>query len=192
MASNTVDGTLRVLGNPNPDFTVGINNNFTFGDLSLAFLVDWKQGGQMWNGTAWALSFFGTSQMTAENRDEVVVFDGVKSDGTPNDIPVNFGQNYWNSSVGGFGNADEGFVQSTTWVRLREISLSYAFKPEWFTGTFIEGGALTVTGRNLWFWTPYQGIDPETSLQGTSNSQGFDYFNMPGTRTYSVGLNLNF
>ena len=188
------DETLRVLGNPNPDFTLGWNNTISWKDLSLSFLVDWKQGGQMWNGTQWALTFFGMAQKTADRRDDVVVFDGVKqSDGQPNDIPVNFGQNYWTSSVAGFGSVDEGFVQSTTWVRLRELSLSWNFNPKWFADSnFIEGGSLTFTGRNLYLWTPYEGVDPETSLTGANNSQGFDYFNMPGTRSYAVGLDLRF
>ncbi len=186
------DPTLRVLGDPNPDFLVGITNTFRYKSLSLSFLIDWKQGGQMWNGTMWALTFFGRAQITAENRDKIVVFDGVLSDGSPNNIPVQVGNNYWTSSVGGFGSVDESFVQSTTWVRLREVTLSWDFNPKWFSGTFVQGGSLVVNGRNLYFWTPYLGVDPETSLQGTGNAQGFEYFNMPSTRSVSVGLNLSF
>ncbi len=186
------DPTLRVIGDPNPDFTVGITNTFTYKRLALSFLVDWKQGGQMWNGTMWALTFFGRAQITAENRDKIVVFDGVLSDGSPNNIPVRVGQNYWNSSVGGFGSVDESFVQSTTWVRLREVTLSWNFNPKWFAGTFVQGGSLVLNGRNLYLWTPYLGVDPETSLWGTGNAQGFEYFNMPSTRSVSVGLNLSF
>ncbi len=186
------DGTLRVIGDPNPDFTVGITNTFTYKRLALSFLIDWKQGGDMWNGTMWALTFFGRAQITAEDRDKIVVFDGVLSDGSPNNIPVRVGQNYWTSSVGGFGSVDESFVQSTTWVRLREITLSWDFDPKWFSGTFVQGGSLVLNGRNLYFWTPYLGVDPETSLWGTGNAQGFEYFNMPATRSVSVGLNLSF
>jgi len=48
------------------------------------------------------------------------------------------------------------------------------------------------TGRNLWLDTPYTGIDPETSLVGASNAQGMDYFNMPGTKSYTIGLKVTF
>jgi hypothetical protein len=133
------------------------------------------------------------SQVSAENRGDVVVFDGVLSDGTPNNIPATLDQSYYTSSVSGFGSVDEGFVQSTSWVRLREISLSYDLSPKMFSGNFIEGGSVFVTGRNLWFWTPYEGVDPETSLTGSSNNgQGVDYFNMPGTRSVIAGVNLKF
>jgi hypothetical protein len=49
-----------------------------------------------------------------------------------------------------------------------------------------------VTGRNLWLQTDYSGIDPETNLLGASNAQGMDYFNMPGTRSYTLGLKVTF
>lgn len=189
------DGTLRILGDPNPDFTIGFNNTLTFGDATLSFLIDWKKGGQMWNGTAWALSFFGRSQITAEQRVEAAAaLPGVKqSDGTPNDIEIVRDQSYHGgSSVGGFGNVDEQFVQDTDWVRLRSVTLSYDLNPKFFQNSFIEGGSININARNLWFWTPYEGVDPETSLQGTGNAQGFDYFNMPSTRSVSFGFNLSF
>ncbi len=195
----TVDPSLRVIGDPNPDFTVGINNSLTYKDLTFSFLLDWKQGGQMWNGTAWALTFFGraattdVNDITGANRDDNVVYEGaLGSEGGANNVSIPYGQNYWGSSVGGFGSADEGFVQSTTWFRLREATLAYNLNPNWFTGTFIEGGSIYANGRNLLLWTPYQGVDPETSLTGTGNGQGFEYFNMPNTRSFTVGLNLKF
>jgi hypothetical protein len=58
--------------------------------------------------------------------------------------------------------------------------------------TFIKGLEIYFTGTNLWLTTPYKGIDPETNLLGTSNVQGLDYFNMPGTRSYTLGLIMAF
>ena len=195
-----VDPSLRVIGDPTPDITVGINNSFSYKDLTFSFLLDWKQGGQMWNGTEWALTFFGRAATTAENsisgavRNDFVVYEGSlgPDGGTNSNVSIPYGQSYWNSSVGGFGSADQGFVQSTTWFRVREATLSYNLNPNWFKGTFLEGGSVYANGRNLFLWTPYQGVDPETSLTGTGNGQGFEYFNMPNTRSFTVGLNLKF
>lgn len=189
------DPTLRVLGNPNPDFTIGWNNQFTIGPARLSFLLDVRQGGEMWNGTAWALSFFGRSQFTADTREETATpIQGVKqSDGSTNDIPVTRDLNYWTSSVGGFGSVDEQFVQETSWVRLRELSLGFDIDPTWLKlENAIQSASLSVSGRNLWFKTPYEGVDPETSLEGNGNAQGFDYFNMPSTRSVIIGLNVRF
>ena len=184
-----VDPTQRSIGNPNPDFIIGWNNTFSYKRFTLNFLLDWREGGDLWNGTAWALSFFGRSQLTADTRQEAATpIAGVKSDGTPNDIAVTRGRNYWTSSVGGFGAVGEQFVQDGGWIRLREVGLSYSLPAkEWF-----KGGSIGVSGRNLWFQSDYDGIDPETSLTSTGNGQGFDYFNMPSTRSVIVKLSVNF
>ena len=58
--------------------------------------------------------------------------------------------------------------------------------------SFMKGGSIGISGRNLWYSSGYDGIDPETSLTGTGNGQGFDYFNMPSTKSVIVKLSLNF
>ena len=184
-----VDPTQRAIGNPNPDFIIGWNNTFSYKNFGFNFLLDWREGGDLWNGTAWALSFFGRSQLTADTRVEAATpIEGVLSDGTPNNIPVTRDQSYWTSSLGGFGAVGEQFVQDGGWIRLREVGLNYRIgSTKWF-----KGGSIGVSGRNLWFHSEYDGIDPETSLTGTGNGQGFDYFNMPSSKSIIFKLNLNF
>ena len=187
------DGTQRAIGNPNPDFILGWNNNFSYKNVSLGFLLDWRKGGDLWNGTSWALSFFGRSQLTADTREEApIILDGVKSDGTPNDIPIVRDQNYWNSSLGGFGAVGEQFVQDGGWIRLREISVDYTLPSSLFANNFVRSVSVGFIGRNLWYDWEYDGVDPETSLTGTGNGQGFDYFNQPNTKTVLFKLNVNF
>ncbi len=192
-----IDNTQRVIGDPNPDFILGWNNSFTYKNLTLNFLFDWKKGGDIWNGTAWALSFFGRSQLTADTREETpIVLNGVLPDGnggfTPNNIPIVRDRSYWTSNVGGFGSVGEQFVDDGSWVRLRELSLSYNAPKDWFKNMLIESAYITFTGRNLWLDAPYNGVDPETSLTGNGNGQGFDYFNNPGTRSYMFKVGFNF
>ncbi|MFC5044212.1 SusC/RagA family TonB-linked outer membrane protein [Aquimarina hainanensis] len=188
-----VDPTQRAIGDPNPDFILGWKNSFRWKRLNFSFLLDWRQGGDLWNGTAWALSFFGRSELTAQTRQEAPTpIQGVLPDGSANTTPVVRDQSYWQSSVGGFGAVGEQFVQDGGWVRLREVGLSYSFPEKMFGGKFIKGGSVGVTGRNLWFTTEYEGIDPETSLTGTGNGQGFDYFNMPSTKSVIFKLSLKF
>ena len=185
-----VDPKARAIGNPNPDFILGWNNTLNYKNFTFNFLLDWRQGGDLWNGTAWALSFFGRSQLTADTRQEAPTpIPGVKaSDGTTNDIPVTRDRSYWTSSLGGFGAIGEQFVQDGGWVRLREVGLSYRFPAT----SWSKGGSFGVSGRNLWFTSDYDGIDPETSLTGTGNGQGFDYFNMPSTKSLIFKLSLDF
>lgn len=194
----SIDNTQRVIGDPNPDFILGWNNSFTYKNFSLNFLLDWKQGGDIWNGTAWALSFFGRSELTAQTREETpFVLNGVLADGnggfTPNNIPIVRDRSYWTSNVGGFGSVGEQFVEDGGWVRLRELSLSYNFSNKMFKNVpLIESAYITFTGRNLWLNAKYDGVDPETSLTGNGNGQGFDYFNNPGTKSYMFKVGFNF
>jgi len=84
-------------------------------------------------------------------------------------------------------------IESTSWIRLREVTLSYRFNESLLKKSgFIYGLELFFTGKNLWLNTPYTGIDPETNLTGARNSQGMDYFNNPGTKSYIFGIRASF
>jgi TonB-linked SusC/RagA family outer membrane protein len=192
-----VDPLERAIGNPNPDFMMGINNTFSYKGLSLSFLLDWKQGGQMWNGTQGALTYFGMSKLT-EDRDmsgdvPTYVFDGILEDGSNNTKPVLRDENWYTGNGGGFGSVAEHFIQETSWFRLRQLSLSYTFSTKMLSKTPFAGITISFVGRNLFLITPYEGVDPETSLVGSSsNGQGLDYFQMPNTRSFALSLNIKF
>ncbi|MBN1340481.1 MAG: SusC/RagA family TonB-linked outer membrane protein [Bacteroidales bacterium] len=195
-----------------PDWIMGITNDFRYKSISLSFLFDIRQGGNIWNGTRGAMYYFGTHKDT-ENRDETKVFEGsyghigadgsiyhydaagneVAGPGGSNSTSVPLGQAWYIDGEGsGFTGPADQFIEEINWVRLRELSLSYRFNPELFSKTFIRDLSIYFAGRNLLLFTDYTGIDPETSLYGSHNSQGMDYFNMPGTRTYTVGLKASF
>lgn len=184
------------LGKVEPDFTMGINNTFRYKGILLSFLFDWKSGGQMWNGTKGALYYFGTHEGTAMREPEdLVVFEGVKmSDGSANDIQVVQDINWHFFGEGsGFTGPTVQFIEETSWFRLRELTLSYEFGSSVIgENGFFKNLSVYFTGRNLLLFTDYTGVDPETNLLGNSNAQGMDYFNMPGTKSYIVGLRAGF
>lgn len=190
------DPLQRVIGNPNPDFLLGINNTFTYKNLTLSALIDIRQGGDIWNGTKGALTFFGRSKLT-EDRDVsgsegTYVFDGVLADGSKNEQTVPLDENWYLGNGGGFGNVDEHFVEDGGFTRLRQLTLSYSL-PRTILGDAVEALTLSFTGRNLWLSTDYTGVDPETSLVGSSsNGQGLEYFQFPNTKSYAFGLNVTF
>jgi len=184
-----VDPVARIVGNPNPDFLLGITNSFRYKDLSLSFLFDIREGGDIWNGTKGAITFFGRSELT-ENRGTITVFDGVAGDtGQPNNVAVELNQNWYTGNGGGFGSVAEHFVEDGSFQRLRYVTLGYDFG-RLLSKVGIEGLNLSFTGRNLYLNTPYTGFDPELSLTGgSSNGQGLDYFQSPNTKSWSIGLN---
>jgi len=184
------------LGKVDPDFTMGITNTFRFKGLMLSFLFDWKSGGQMWNGTKGAMYYFGThGDQVWRNPEDLYVFEGVKeSTGETNNIEVVRDANWHLLGEGsGFTGPTVQFIEETSWFRLRELTLSYEFG----SGVIGENGffknlSIYFTGKNLLLFTDYTGVDPETNLLGNSNAQGMDYFNMPGTKSYIVGLRAGF
>jgi len=192
------DPTKKVLGDPNPDYTLGLRNGFSYKGISISALLDIRQGGDVWCGTCGIMNDFGTSKLSADERDDVVIFDGVLADGTPNNIPVALADptigGYSNTyrKRYGFGGISEMSIFDASWVRLREVSVGYSVPKSVFENTFIGGLRVTLTGRNLWLNTDYPGIDPETNLTGASNGYGLEYFNNPNTKSFAATVKLTF
>jgi TonB-linked SusC/RagA family outer membrane protein len=201
----------NMIGNPTPKFLMGFGNTFTYKKFSLYTLIDWKHKGDIWNGTRGSLAAIGTSDLT-NNRGQSTVFKGVLGHidangnlahfdhngtevagaGDVNTSSVKLDQAWYQGDGGGFGNLNEAFVEDGSYVKLREITLSYDFSGLLGKRAFVKGMSASFFARNIIIWTPYHGIDPETSLTGATSAQGIDYFNMPGTASYGVNLKFSF
>ena len=110
-----------------------------------------------------------------------------------NSTPVDFanpeaglGANKWIRYGFGFS---ENEIEEASWVRLRELGLSYTFPESLMKSTRLTVGFI---GRNLWLSTSYTGIDPEANLTGSTNGFGLEYFGMPNTKSYAVNVQLTF
>lgn len=189
-----VDPVSKNLGNPNPDWLMGLNGNVSYKGFTLSMLWDIRHGGKIWNGTQARLNNVGISEESADREREYVV-EGVYDAGTPNEGQANTtpisAQDYFRYVKGdGLGGPAENAIQDGSWVRLRSLGLSYRYS---FTKAsssnpfkYVELG---FTGRNLLLSTKYTGVDPESSLTGAgSNINGWDYFNNPGSKSYMINL----
>ena len=212
------DGKVSIIANMAPKWTGGWLNNFVYKGFNLSVLFETKQGGKLWNGTNGALTYFGTAKET-ENRNTSTVFnsgiyDGavmghldangnvvhydanlneVSGSGSANTTSVKLDEAWYSGNGGGFGAVAEHFVENASYIKLRELSLSYDFSSSTLAKTkYFKAITLGVFGRNLWLKTKYSGVDPETSLSGATDAQGMDYFNNPGTKTFGVNLKFNF
>lgn len=192
------DPVNRAVGDPNPQFLLGLRNTFAWKGISVSVLLDIRQGGDVWCGTCGIINYFGTSQVTADQRGITdFVFEGVLEDGSPNTTPVDFA----NPADGlgaikwvryGFGGLSEESIFDASWVRLRELTVKYSLPASLFQNNFVKGIDVAFTGRNLWLSTDYPGIDPETNLTGTTNGFGLDYFNNPNTKSYGFSILATF
>ncbi len=200
-----VDSAPQVLGDPNPDWIAGWRNSFTYKGVTLSGLLDIRQGGDVWCGTCGIINYFGTSQLSADERNDVVVFNGVINTGTAdepvyveNNTPVALADpttsdvNTYYRVRYGFGGIGEMNIFDASWIRLRELTLAYSLPATMLENSGIEGVNFTLSGRNLWLSTDYPGIDPETNLTGDTNGYGLDYFNNPNTKSYSATVKLTF
>jgi hypothetical protein len=196
-----------IMGDVNPDWQGSIINNLSYKGLMLNFQIDFRQGGDIWNGTRGALSYFGTSKET-ESRGESKTFGGllghlnangdivhydangneVAGAGAANSNSVQLNQYYWQNIGSSFIGPSEPDVEDGSFVKLRQIGLTYTF-PKSLVKSF-RTLSLSVFANNIILHTNYKGVDPETSLSGPANGQGLDYFNNPGIKTYGVRLNL--
>jgi outer membrane receptor protein involved in Fe transport len=183
---------LVLAGNAMPDFTSALINTFDWKGLALSFQIEWRQGGDVYDMGLRNSIRNGIVQET-ERRHELVVFKGVKADGTPNTTQVEIeGDNFYRSSAR-YNAASEVILQDASWVRLRVVSLSYNLPKKWLASSPFGSFALNVTGNNLFLNTPYKGYDPESLQNGAGNNAfGFSGLTTPAVRSVNLGLNMTF
>ncbi|WP_040669987.1 hypothetical protein [Nitritalea halalkaliphila] len=176
-----------MIGDPTPDFLLGIRNNMAYKNFALTFLWDIRVGGDVANVTTNWTRAQGIDASTMD-RGSQVIFRGVLEDGNVNNIPVIIDDvNYYNNTR---GNRDiaERFIEDGSWVRLRDVTLSYSVPNNIVNKMKMRNLNIGIYGRNLLLFTAYRGVDPETNLGGPNTSMGVDAFGTPNTR--SVGLNI--
>jgi TonB-linked SusC/RagA family outer membrane protein len=196
--------TEGVIGDPNADWTGAIGTSISYKNIKLSTLFDASIGGVLWDGTSGALNNFGR---TLESANEVTLtsptVNSVGNTIQPGTVRGNlrdFGagnvlldQSWYTGLGGGFGPVSEQFIKSASWIKWRELTLSYLLK---FKDPKIGLESITFsgTGRNLWLWTEDKtlGQDPETNLTGGSNGRGLQYFNSPNTKSFLFSVNLKF
>ena len=190
----------KLLGNSQPDWVAGFSNNFTYKRLTISALVDARWGFEKFNRLENFHAAFGLAHYTADRR-SFKVFPGVLADGTPNTRQVyldqamgpdgvNYGEGYYRRF---YRAISEPFVQDASWVRLRSASLAYSLPTSILPQRIVKNATLSVTGNNLWLWTKYYGLDPESvSADSGSNVDGSAGFTYPAARTILFSINLGF
>lgn len=192
-----VDPTERVIADPHPDWTGSVRTALTlFNKLQVTGLLDIKKGGDVWNGTKGALYHFGTHADT-RIRGETRVFgqpgfhEGpVAGPGAGQQVVID--ETWFTGLGGGFGPVAAQFVEDGSYVKLREVAVSYTLDNPFVQRLGLRSIDLRLAGRNLITWTDYSGIDPETNLAGAEvQLRGIDYFNNPMTRAFVISIGLN-
>ncbi|UII32370.1 SusC/RagA family TonB-linked outer membrane protein [Fulvivirga ulvae] len=203
---------LGIIGDPNPDFTMGFINTFSFKGITLQALIDYRHGGDMYTTTVERLLGRGVTKDTEDRESSRIIpgFYGDPNTGQPlldesgNKIPNTtqittndlFFSNGGSQQSFGINGADEMSVYDGTVIRLREVSLGYQLPKKLLEKTPFGSASITFTGRNLWYNAPnipeYTNFDPEVNGFGSTNTQGIEYASAPQSKRYGVNLKFTF
>ncbi|MDB4900706.1 MAG: hypothetical protein JWN53_2514, partial [Gemmatimonadetes bacterium] len=177
-----------------PNWTMGLSNNFKYKRAALSFLFDIRRGGDVFNATEHYLTMRGLAPSTLD-RNTPRVIPGVLRDGKENTanptansivvIPAIQTAYYTNMS-------EEPFIEKNiNWLRLRDVTLSYAL-PE----RIASNASVFITGTDVFLWTNYSGLDPiangNDAAVGGSGGVGIDYGDFPIPRGINFGLRWGF
>lgn len=192
--------TQKIIGNSTPDWMMNISNTLRYKNLSLTFNFDFRQGFEKFNNLDNYMAGFGQAPYTL-NREDFIVFDGYLADGTKNTKQVWLGQGVGPDGVN-YGNGyyrdyqrqmTENFVQDASWVRLKDMSLTYNLPKSLIEKVALSNASITASGHNLWLSTKYTGFDPESSSSTSANISSFDGLSAyPSLRSYAMTLRLTF
>ena len=182
-----------MVGNREPGFLAGFNNTIRYKQLTLSVLFDIRKGGDVFNGTEYAMVVNGLSKRTLLNDRQSVTVTGVNSV-TGEDFTKTYeaNQSYTIGNTNYAANSYN-FITSVNWVKLRSLSLTYDFDKILKNKKVFKGISATAVGTNLFTWTNYKGMDPEVSAAGGtggSGSTGIDYLGVPAVAIFTFGINI--
>ncbi len=177
---------LKNLGSVYPKFTAAFINRFTIKQRwEVSFQFDWYSGNKIYNQTRQWLY-----------RDRISKdFDNAVTIGNQTGAFVNYYNGFYNTV-----SPIDWFVEDGSFVRLRNLSVSYSIPTKKLK--YVKDAQVTISGRNLFTETKYKGLDPEntTSVDSQGNDistkaggfKGIDYFGVPNTRSFQIGLTVGF
>lgn len=192
----------HVIGNINPDWIGGVRNQFRYKNFNASFLIDVQKGGQLFssdmstgNRNGLYDNLVGLNDLGNPMRNSLedgggIILDGVDPDGNKNTVRTRMDR--YDHALGAIKAPDALFIYDASYVKLREVVLSYALPSELLKNSKIEGISFNLTGSNLWIIhknLPY--ADPEAGLS-SGNVQGIQTGVLPTIREFAFGVKVQF
>ncbi|NVO19838.1 MAG: TonB-dependent receptor [Bacteroidetes bacterium] len=168
---------LTKTGDPNPDFTAGLTNTFSFFNFELSVFLYSSVGNDIFNGT-WIYLQSGTG----EDNQTTEMIHRWKKPGDITDMP-RAGDTYKSSR----------FIENGSFLRIKNVTLSYSLPSKPTKWLHMKSLKFYLSGQNLFTFTTYTGMDPEVNYYSNDNViLGTDFFTYPQSRTITAGLNVGF
>ena len=179
------DGRITVsdktyIGDPNPDFTFGFTNDFSYKNFTLSVFFQGSYGNDIYNA-----SRIETEGMYDGKNQSTAVLNRWKKRGDITDIP---------RAVKGTDNikASSRWVEDGSYLRLKTLTLAYNLPTQALQQYGIRKVQPYLTAQNLWTLTNYKGFDPEVNEGLSGPTMGIDWGTYPQTKSFIFGLNIEF
>ena len=169
-----------IIGDTNPDFIYGVTNNFKWKQFTLSFFLQGSVGNDVFNGNLLDVKMGNIGNIPQEAYDSRWTEDNI--DGAK-----------WPKAIASYQRTmliSDRYVENGSYLRLKNLNVGYSFKPKFkgVSNIYIYGSA-----TNLFTITNYSWFDPDVNAFGSDSSRrGVDIYSYPSSRTYSIGVKLDF
>ena len=197
----------EMVGDPNPDFKMGIGTTLSYKGAFLSAHFDWTQGGDIYSVTINSLLGRGVTKDT-EDREHTWVIPGYYGDPNtgkpildangnkiPNTTQVTTNDLYFGNSFA-INSETEFNIYDATVYRFRDLTIGYELPKKLLNKTPFGNVIVSISGQNLWYFAPnvpkYTKFDPEVNSFGSTTTQGIELSAAPTTRRFGVNLKLTF
>jgi TonB-linked SusC/RagA family outer membrane protein len=191
------DGTLRLLGNYNPDFSIGLNNEFSYKRIVMNVLFDLRYGGIISSRTRSLGNTSGVLKETLAGREDGIVGDGIVNIGTEEN--PNYVENTTTVSAISYYNAiysrgnEESSIYDASYIKLRQLGLYYSLDSKLSQRIGFQSVKFGFIGSNLLLFTENPHVDPElNAFQGRNIVHGVDDMSLPSTRSFGFSIKTQF
>lgn len=194
------DADQDIIGDPNPDFTLGWSNNFRIWQFDLGINFTGSVGGEILNftrvKTEGLTSLWDNQMTTVAGRVQYGYYDGDPSNKSAENLYVSNTPTMprWSTTdVNRNNRMSDRWLEDASYLRISNISLAYNFPSEMMKKGHMTACKLYFNAQNVWTFTKYSGYDPEIgSYNQQAGMQNIDMGRYPSPRTFTFGVNLTF
>ncbi len=187
------------IGNPEPKFTWGFGNTFSYKGFDLSIQFSGSYGNRLLNYTRRYLEITGTTSNASTDVLNYARVEKIDPDGeddwrnyhvtnTDTDMPRLYTDSYANKN----NRVSDRYIEDGSYVRLQNVSFSYTMPRKIVQKIALSNVKFYCNLQNLYTWTKYEGYDPEVGcMQGDALLNGVDYSRYPSPRMYTFGVNIS-
>jgi TonB-linked SusC/RagA family outer membrane protein len=177
-------GDRAFVGNPHPKFIGGMDNTFSYKNLSLSVFMNFATGNKLYNT---ARNLFSRGVPFVQNFAEAADFWTPDNPSATAPRPSQGGTTTTLATL-----ASTRFLEDASFLRVKNVALTYDLPGKIFETSFISSAQFTISATNLLTFTKYTGLDPEASSRESLLSAGIDYTPYPNTKQYNLGVKIGF